>query len=472
MKNKIDDTIQSAQTSEAIQSTQTNEKSSSASDLFINGVKQKINRFQQMSKIKRFLIFCAIGFTASITLQVYDKLNYYQPLIKTKIDEAKAGSSAEVKINLNSSGCYEVGLGSYDCKLGGDAFKEDGEYKIEYFDSEGNLIEEKTVFKTIATSLYTRTTYTNAVLDVVKIPLQGKHRDIKIKLTIIKPNSSFDPDKHRLYLYVDKTEFLSCGKARDEELKKAALDKYLKNIKIDAPPEDETLKPLFEALWNKDLKTIQKLIPNEFGVDTEIIAGRAPLHYAAYLDDLKTAKYLLSLGADIDKRDFKEAFDDEHWSRRLSKPYYALGFHPGNGDGRTPIFYATDNNATNVVKLLMESDANVSLSDYDKGGVGLLFLSGCKEHYEIFEYLLESPKIDKTQMIPTSWSIFALLGADYVDKPAEGWDYGLCPRTSSEVAYNRANKARALLDKYGVTPTKPAPLKSDRPVKQRGFWNR
>jgi hypothetical protein len=44
MKNKIDDTIQSAQTSEAIQSTQTNEKSSSASDLFIDSIKQFYTR--------------------------------------------------------------------------------------------------------------------------------------------------------------------------------------------------------------------------------------------------------------------------------------------------------------------------------------------------------------------------------------------------------------------------------------------
>ncbi|MDR2905905.1 MAG: ankyrin repeat domain-containing protein [Helicobacteraceae bacterium] len=443
MKNKIDDTIQSAQT---------NEKSSSAIDLFIDGVKQKINRFQQMSKIKKFLIFVAVGFTASIALQVYDKLNYYQPLIKTKIDGVKAGSSAEVKINLSSSGCYEVGLGSYDYELRGDAFKKDGEYKIEYFDAEGNLIEEKTTSKRIAASFYNRTTYTSAVLDVVRIPLQGKHRNIKIKLSIAKPDSSFDSDKRRLYLYVDKSMFV-CGKAREKQLKQAALDEYLENINIDAPPEDERLKPLFDALWNKDSNTIQKLIPNEFGVDTEIIAGRAPLHYAAYLGDLKTAQYLLSLGADIDKRDLfllkaigRVKFYDY-------SPFNDSKSNKADAVAKTPLFYAVDNNATNVVKLLIESDANVSIFRGDKGA-GLLFLSGCKEYYEILEYLLESPKIDKTQMIPPGWSISVLLGADYVDKPAEGWDYGLCPRTSSEVAYNRAKKVKALLDN-GVKPKEP-----------------
>jgi ankyrin repeat protein len=389
--------------------------------------------------MKRFFIFFAIGFTISIAITVYEKLTYYQPMVKKRIDVTKVGESVELSLKLKKAGCYEVGFGSYEYDLtifGRENMRNDGEFEIQYLTKDNKLIDKKVESELHGGGAYGRTTYTNAALDIIQVPLKG-YKNIKIKLTVLKPETDFNDKGQKFYFYADKS-YHPCGKALEEAKERM----YVDSVDFDTNETNETLKELSLALKQKDIKKIKQLIPKEFDPDVKLLIDRTPLHYAAHFNDAKTAKYLISLNASLSPIDLKEF---------------------------TPLYYAIESNSLDIVKLLIENGADLNTSKHTNS-ISLLHNAACNEYYEMLEYFLQSPRIDNNA-IKVDENIYRLIGADTYgrDNWSSGhsesykiWNHSRCGDdnmnntkksiTESQKWEQRALKVKALLDKYGVKP--------------------
>lgn len=378
-----------------------------------------------MSNTKKFIIFFFIGILLAVGGVIFDKFNYHQPIKKEKFDIGKIGSSVELDIKFNKSGCYEVGFGSYEYRFFGRGkdVNDTGEYKIEYFDKNGKLLQEKITSFIGGGAIYSRTSYSNAPIDYFQIPINN-NKNIKAKLTVLKPDHKFIDLSYRFYFYADKANF-SC-----DSIEKAKITKYVDSVNFNTNQTNQTLQPLFEVLLNKDTQKVKKLIPSQFDVNVNMLINRKPIHYATYFDDEKAVEYLISLNASLDDKDLK---------------------------GNTPLIYAVENNSTKIVKLLIDSGADVSKS-YRKDTF-LMFDVICKENYELLEYLLQSPKIDNNA-INGDKNIYRIIGADSL-KEGEIFHSNYCKATDEkyrkepttpQMWTDRILKAKVLLDKYGVKP--------------------
>ena len=277
-----------------------------------------------MKKVKSILLFVGIGFVLSIGLMVYGKLSFFEPMDKISIEAQTIGASGAFSERLSKSGCYEVGLSSYE-RIFADREKIDGKYKLQIYHNK-ELLEEKIIEKNLAIGVYSHTDYSNTLLYVFEAPFKG-HQKLTFKLTVLRPESIFKDDTNDIYFYVNKS-FYTCGEkmAKLEELKR------IDALNIDINETNETLILLSKALWNSDTKSVKKIIPSQFQSNTKMVADHTPLHYAAYLNDMDTASYLLKNGADINAVDVQ---------------------------GHTPLYYAIENNATKTVKLLLDKGADV-----------------------------------------------------------------------------------------------------------------
>ena len=89
--------------------------------------------------------------------------------------------------------------------------------------------------------------------------------------------------------------------------------------------------PLVEALKEKDQATIRSLLQQQVDVNAASADGATALHWAAHLDDLKTAQLLVRAGADV---------------------------NVANRYGVTPLLLACTNGNVEMVKFLLESKAD------------------------------------------------------------------------------------------------------------------
>jgi hypothetical protein len=165
-----------------------------------------------------------------------------------------------------------------------------------------------------------------------------------------------------------------------------------------------------------------------------MVADHAPLHYAAYLNDMDTASYLLKNGADINAVDVQ---------------------------GHTPLYYAIENNATKTVKLLLDKGADVKkvrfLSDSDRRidvfvpkerpkGEPALFYAACNELYEITELLLESGRLDLDEKY-SGWNAYRYYDGCVIQRYKE---YSKLNKNGYyDVENPNAKRMFSLLERYG-----------------------
>lgn len=326
--------------------------------------------------MKRKLITTLIvGTIFIIGKYIYDELTFNTAMETTQIKLYEKDSTKTIEKMINRNGCYEVGLSSDENIFSN--LKLDGEYKIEYFDKNDNLLKEVITNKgTGITAVYSHTDYSNTSLDIFQVPLKNSSK-LKIKLTVLKPESTFVKNPNiDTYMYINPS-FMGCRDTEMSRLKKMNL------IEMDEKQEKIEYEEIVEAIKNKDLKKIKEIIPSKYSVDEKMLVDRTPIEYAIYYKADEIIKYLVQNNATLDYIDRQR---------------------------KTPLYYAIKNNSIEVVDMLLQRgvDPNntrfVNRHDYaatftdpteeDLKGDPALWDSVCNEKYEITELLLKSPKVD------------------------------------------------------------------------------
>ena len=99
----------------------------------------------------------------------------------------------------------------------------------------------------------------------------------------------------------------------------------------DAKDQDSAL---LQAVRNRNFKQVEQLLAD--GVSPNVNSGRTPLHYAAYLDDVKIMKLLLDRGAKVNEVD---------------------------NYGNTALHIAVQEKSKEVIPLLLQHDADVDIQN-------------------------------------------------------------------------------------------------------------
>lgn len=152
---------------------------------------------------------------------------------------------------------------------------------------------------------------------------------------------------------------------------------------------------LAEAARTGDVKSVQSLIKTGADVDQASGDGTTALAHAAYRNDIAMLEVLLKAGADVDlANDFgatplylAAASADEQLTEKLLK----AGANPNLGllSGETPLMAATNRGKLATVKLLLGHDADPNASESIAGQTGLMWAIADKRT-ELVELLVES----------------------------------------------------------------------------------
>ncbi|WP_341817802.1 ankyrin repeat domain-containing protein [Wolbachia endosymbiont (group A) of Pherbina coryleti] len=120
------------------------------------------------------------------------------------------------------------------------------------------------------------------------------------------------------------------------------------------------MTPLHHAAANGDVKTAKYLIDDGANVDAQDKDGLTPLHYAATYGYVEIAEYLIDNGAGVDAQD---------------------------KDGVTPLHYAAAKSAKESVKLLIKRKANINAQDKD--GHTPLYFAVANDNKELAKLLIK-----------------------------------------------------------------------------------
>ena len=367
-------------------------------------------------KTPTIVLYILLGMGLSIGLYTCERLTNHLPLYQKDVEDVSAGSIYTMDVKLKKSGCYEIGLAS-DERVFGLKYQFDGIYNLKFFDDKHRLLDEKNITKGRGIQYYSDTTYSELLLDVIEAPLK-KHNTVTLELTMIRPEKVLQKSDHDFYFYVDYTTDQICGKRYEEYLEA----KRIKNLTIDTKENNETLIPLYKALVDKNLETVKQTISSGTSADVKMIGDRTPLHFSSYVNDAATSEYLIKQGADIEAVDIHQ---------------------------RTPMYYALENNATNVVRLLIEHNAtlpelvgftgkNVMLDD---NGAPPFFYAVCSEMLEMADILSTHKDVDIHQMYRNrNVYAYASICDDQVVKN----------KIQQEIHEANVKKMRQYLDKYGL----------------------
>lgn len=166
----------------------------------------------------------------------------------------------------------------------------------------------------------------------------------------------------------------SVGPSQETLLKKF-YPKNFNKVEIESYDGNEIKSKVLKALFDKNLEEYKRLV-KEHNLDIDFEMGqdkhwkdtkRTALFYAAYLNDLKTVKYLIKNNANIYHRDFVN---------------------------KSVLQYAIENNAVDVVRYLFTQGLNkkdacyLDFSYFTK--VTPLHYTIKKQHFELFKVLLEN----------------------------------------------------------------------------------
>ncbi len=323
--------------------------------------------------MKKIGLYILLGLILSILLYAFERLTNHLPLYQQDLKNVSASSIHKMDIKFKKAGCYEIGLSS-DERVFGLTYQFNGEYNLKIFDDQHKLLEEKNITKGRGVQYYSDTTYSELLLDVIEAPFKNNNA-VTIELTMLRPEKVLQELNHEFYFYVDYTTDQICGK-RFEDYMEA---KRIKNLTIDTQETNKTLKPLYKALMGKNLETVKQIINSGISAKVKMIGDRTPLHFSSYINDTATSEYLIKQGVNIEAVDIHQ---------------------------RTPMYYALENNATNVVRLLMEHNAtlpelvgfsgkNVMLNNH---GAPPFFYAVCSEMFELADLLSTHKDVDIHQM--------------------------------------------------------------------------
>ncbi len=124
--------------------------------------------------------------------------------------------------------------------------------------------------------------------------------------------------------------------------------------------DENGMTPLHHAAANGDVKTAKYLIDDGANVDAQDKDGLTPLHYAATYGYVEIAEYLIDNGAGVDAQD---------------------------KDGVTPLHYAAAKSAKESVKLLIKRKANINAQDKD--GHTPLYFAVANDNKELAKLLIK-----------------------------------------------------------------------------------
>jgi len=256
----------------------------------------------------------------------------------------KVGKTETFEFSINK-GSHLIGLAindkDYHSSFGNVL---DGNYTIEYF-LNGKLDRIEHINKKSLPKYYKglykvsgstkMSSWKQETLGKLKVP--GNY---KIKITVVKPESSLVDYKGEMYFYAHPFDEKISKMFTDgaEERKRKRL---LKNL-MDSNETNPSLIPLRVALDKGDITAVKSIFnsDNNITVNTLMVFDRTPLQYTSFYNHSELARYLIDNGADIHHKD------------RMDKNALA---------------YAIENNALQTAKLLIENGTNVNDVFYVQG---------------------------------------------------------------------------------------------------------
>lgn len=307
--------------------------------------------FMKNKKMFYYSMLFLVTFAATIVVRTVSPHLFYHALVKSSY-VPEAGFSTDMKYNFTKDGCYAISLVGKSDEL--KFYFTECKDKIEFFDSNGALIDEVNITKNRLSSV----NKSRKILDmyVFEIPYKGKYRNLNIRYTTIEPDPVLLALKEKLVLYVNPSIF-SCGEVYQRELLDKERNLNLKKYGIkDYEETDPTYVDLFNALKNRDLELVKQVLQtHKMALNVKLSGNREPVHYAAYFNDAETLTYLIEHGVDLNPIDIS---------------------------GFTPIQYAIGNKAAEAVLLLFDGGVDVnSVGDVPN------MLSGYRDDYELSNVL-------------------------------------------------------------------------------------
>ncbi|MBZ8182457.1 ankyrin repeat domain-containing protein [Oscillatoria salina] len=176
---------------------------------------------------------------------------------------------------------------------------------------------------------------------------------------------------------------------------------------------NEIINELFNSIENNDLEKVQKIITAKTELlEQQLEEGATPLMQAATYGHFKIVKFLVDVGADVNKYDaygsssFTEAANNKHWDilnylaplteQEFKETTLFIAISDGNIEavnalislkidinihtkgvwnekGFTPLIIAVQEKETQIAKLLLEAGANPNLPEEDTGGTPLIY---------------------------------------------------------------------------------------------------
>ncbi len=328
---------------------------------------------------RRYVLYFSIGFILALIGFFLNNFGYRADYYE-KLDNFQNNKTYSFNVQLRKDGCYWIGFSSPNAHIFD--YKIKGKYNFKYY-YDKQLLKDYNATITLGGAAYSRSDFTETVLDRIEVPLKG-HRKLHIELTPIKSDSVFTNKENEIYFFMRRA-LLKCKKIDFEKIRR---DELIKQNPIDIPEKNTTLKPLYTALKENNFIKAKNEI-EKYGVNVKMLNKRTPLHYAAFFNDTNITKYLISHGADVRAKDIAD---------------------------KEPIQYAIENNATKTTKILLDSGIDVNKIGYvdpylkrSTNGANRklppLFYTACNGLYEMTKLLLEH-NVD-TKKVLFGWNVYA-----------------------------------------------------------------
>lgn len=374
------------------------------------------------SNKKGFKLYFLIGFILALIGFFLNNFGYRADYYE-KIDNFQDAKTYSFDVRLKKDGCYWIGFSSPNAHIFD--YKINGKYNFKYF-YDKQLLKEYNATITLGGAAYSRSDFTETVLDRIEVPLKGHHK-LHIELTPIRSDSIFTNKENKIYFFMRRA-LLKCKKIDFEKIKK---EKLVEENPIDTPEKNTTLKPLYNALKEKNFVKIKSEI-KKYGVNVKMLNNRTPLHYAVFFNDVNTTKYLIEQGADIHAKDIAD---------------------------KEPIQYAIENNAIKTTKILLDSGIDINQIGYvdpylkrsSRSGfrkLPPLFYASCNGLYEMTKLLLEH-NVD-TKKVLGGWNVYA---------------YATYRTDKKKISKEVQNKTLELLKSYKIKLIIPGKIKFDKEIR-------
>lgn len=376
-----------------------------------------------MKKTKRrFILYFSIGFILALVGFFLNNFGYRADYYE-QLDNFKNDQTYSFDVQLRKDGCYWVGFSSPNTHIFGYQIK--GKYNLKYYNDK-KLLKDYNATITLGGAAYSRSDFTETVIDRIEIPLKGHHK-LYIELTPIKSDTVFTNRENKIYFFMRRA-VLKCKKI---DFKKIRKEKLIEQNPINTPEKNTTLVPLYNALKEKNLVKIRSEI-EKVGVNVKMLNNRVPLHYAAFFNDANTTKYLMAHGGNIHAKDIAD---------------------------KEPIQYAIENNATKTTKIFLDNGVDVNkigyVDPYLKRSTRSafeklppLFYTACNGLYEMTKLLLEH-KVD-TKKVLYGWNVYA---------------YAKYRTNEKKVSKEVRERILELLKSYKIKKVMPGKIKFDKEIR-------